>query len=188
MSVPVMRTLEVQASKLTPRLASRVIVLNEKNNVLLLEYCHSSDALSGLGCYYTTPGGRVDPGETFLQCAQRELFEETGIKNPVNPRVLAKRFAPLYVASGKVVLATEQYFFVKTNNCELSRDNFTEIEKEIIKKYKWCSRSEFSKLKTLWPSTLDQIIDHINAKPDSEPLEFKSTSETIGDLIVNVEY
>lgn len=30
--------------------------------------------------HYSTPAGHIDPGETVMQCAKRELFEETGIE------------------------------------------------------------------------------------------------------------
>jgi 8-oxo-dGTP diphosphatase len=30
--------------------------------------------------HYSTPAGHIDPGETVMECAKRELFEETGIK------------------------------------------------------------------------------------------------------------
>jgi 8-oxo-dGTP diphosphatase len=30
--------------------------------------------------HYSMPAGHIDPGETVMECAKRELFEETGIK------------------------------------------------------------------------------------------------------------
>ena len=34
---------------------------------------------------WITPGGGVDPGESHLEAAHRELFEETGQSLPINP-------------------------------------------------------------------------------------------------------
>lgn len=48
-----------------------VIVVNDKGQILVGE-----DADSGL---MSTPGGHVDPGESFIEAAKRELKEETGL-------------------------------------------------------------------------------------------------------------
>ena len=45
---------------------------------------------------WTLPGGRVDPGETPAQAAEREAFEEAGVSGRLDPRpvdavVLIKR-------------------------------------------------------------------------------------------------
>lgn len=52
------------------RYSSRCIVRNKDSKVLLI-YVSS-------GKYYKLPGGGLEPGETFLQAAQREVLEETG--------------------------------------------------------------------------------------------------------------
>lgn len=46
------------------------------NKLLILNRVGEKGAVSNDWCI---PGGHVDPGETFLQAAKRELFEETGI-------------------------------------------------------------------------------------------------------------
>ncbi len=48
-----------------------VLLVNEKNQLLLQR---RSD--NGLWAY---PGGSMEPGETFEECAKREVLEETGL-------------------------------------------------------------------------------------------------------------
>ena len=43
------------------------------NHILMVRHIHDGRD------YWTLPGGAVEPGETPLMAAQRELFEETGI-------------------------------------------------------------------------------------------------------------
>jgi len=45
---------------------------------------------------YDLPKGHIEPGETELQCALRELFEETGISNKQVCLELDFRFKTIY--------------------------------------------------------------------------------------------
>jgi len=47
----------------------------KKKQILLIHRPHRSD--------WTHPKGKVDPGETELECALREVFEETGVVGKV---------------------------------------------------------------------------------------------------------
>lgn len=53
-----------------------VHVLCEKSDRLLLMRRSGTGFFDGL---YSLPGGHVEPGESVLQAAARELFEETGV-------------------------------------------------------------------------------------------------------------
>ncbi|TXK39087.1 NUDIX hydrolase [Nonomuraea sp. C10] len=57
------------------RPAARVVCLDRDGRVLLL---HWHDKVSGADLW-EPPGGGLDPGETPLQAARRELTEETGL-------------------------------------------------------------------------------------------------------------
>jgi ADP-ribose pyrophosphatase YjhB (NUDIX family) len=56
------------------RRAGRVIVLDPDDRVLLLRYDEDPPA----GRHWATPGGGLDPGESYVAAASRELAEETG--------------------------------------------------------------------------------------------------------------
>ena len=59
------------------RSAVRLVVLDVQDNVLLF-HTHDPDH-PDLGSWWELPGGGIDPGETYLDTAIRELHEETGI-------------------------------------------------------------------------------------------------------------
>jgi 8-oxo-dGTP pyrophosphatase MutT (NUDIX family) len=59
------------------RSAVRLVVLDAQGKLLLF---HTRDTdHPGLGTWWELPGGGIDPGETYLDAAIRELREETGI-------------------------------------------------------------------------------------------------------------
>lgn len=65
-----------------PRVGIGVILVNQDGQVLVGKRKNSHAP------YYSIPGGHLDEGETFEQCAIREVWEETGI-NVSDPRVIA---------------------------------------------------------------------------------------------------
>ncbi|MBV9453653.1 MAG: NUDIX hydrolase [Rubrobacter sp.] len=54
----------------------RIGVIVEREGVLLLVRHKKSDWET----YWVLPGGRLEPGETIPNCAERELLEETGLR------------------------------------------------------------------------------------------------------------
>ena len=69
------------------RLASRVILIDERNRVL---FCHGEDRARGV-TFWVMPGGGLDPGESFEEAARRETFEETGLTVEIGACVWHRR-------------------------------------------------------------------------------------------------
>lgn len=55
------------------QLTVMVMVQNEKKEILTVDRIKSWTGV-------TFPGGHLEPGESFLECARREVLEETGFK------------------------------------------------------------------------------------------------------------
>ena len=61
-------------SERKPRPASRILLTDPAGRVLLFRF--TPDDRPPFWC---TPGGALDPGESYEQAARRELREETGL-------------------------------------------------------------------------------------------------------------
>jgi len=53
-------------------------IVNRDNRLLPFKFDHKQGPLAGQ-CFWGTPGGGLEPGESYGDAAIRELLEETGI-------------------------------------------------------------------------------------------------------------
>jgi ADP-ribose pyrophosphatase YjhB (NUDIX family) len=90
------------------RLAGRVIVLDPDERVLLFRY----DDGPPNGPHWSTPGGGLNPGESYREGAQRELIEETGWTDvPVGQELHAREIIMDY--AGTMVHQQERLFLAR---------------------------------------------------------------------------
>ena len=140
------------------RLSARLLILDEAGRVLLFRFVYKRGPLAGQD-FWGTPGGGVEDGETLEQAALRELAEETGLRRgSVDPEV-ARREVVLQLPDGEHVVQDERYFVVRVTDTALSRDDWTELEREIMVEHRWWPPEELSRAEaTVWPENLLEML------------------------------
>jgi 8-oxo-dGTP pyrophosphatase MutT (NUDIX family) len=142
------------------RVAARVLLINDEDRVLMFR--GFDPAVPGLR-YWFTPGGGVNPGESFAEAAVRELAEETGWVVP--PSILGE---PVYsdVASfsfdGMSYRQEQRFFLVRAERFEISTAGFDDYEAESIDIHHWWSVAELERtVEAYYPADLVAILKRL---------------------------
>lgn len=141
------------------RKSARLLVISPSATVLLFRFVHKDGPLAG-DDYWATPGGGVEPGETFEMAAIRELREETGIRIDAVGASIAERRFPLQLPSGEWVISVEHYFVVPVGSQTLSNTEWTANETKVIADADWWSGEALrTTQKTVWPENLVAMLE-----------------------------
>lgn len=140
----------------------RVLLVDSDERILLFR--DSDPGILPVPVFWITPGGGVDPGETDLQAAVREIAEETGLSiretDLVGP--LAERIV-VHGYSDVVTTQDELFWFVRCAPFEVSTDGHTEAELATMTSHHWWTRAELEATdEDIWPRDLLTIWDLID--------------------------
>lgn len=118
------------------RLSSRVILLDERDRVLL--FLTKAPDTSG-AARWITPGGGVDPGEDHRTAALRELYEETGLSlDDVDGPVFGEDFVVEWDDADHDTGHVE-FYVAHTLAFEPSEEHWTDDERVDVLAHRWWS-------------------------------------------------
>lgn len=141
-----------------PRPSARLLVVDPEDRVLLLRFNHREGPLAGQ-VYWATPGGALEPDESWEAAALRELAEETGIvaTDPGSP-VYTRDF-PLQMPDGNWVEAWERFFLIRVPAAEVDTTRRTPHEVDVLDRHRWWSLPDLARTTDIvHPGNLPDIL------------------------------
>ena len=143
-----------------PRLAARVVLVAPTGRVLLLLQ------RGPRAPFWATPGGGLEPGESFEDAARRELREETGLDLPVGPWIWEDRFD----LQGTARIQLERFFLGRSPAEELPRGVEEDHAAEGITAARWWSVEELATSREeIYPRRLAELL--VRLRDEGPPVE-----------------
>jgi 8-oxo-dGTP diphosphatase len=140
------------------RPSSRLLIVNRENRVLLFKFEFQHGPLA-MKCFWATPGGGLDPGESYEDAARREMLEETGVSIHDPGRQVAQRTATFQTPDGDIVTADERFFLIRVDQLEVSVERWTDLERQVMADHRWWSRTDLRATREqVWPENLEEML------------------------------
>jgi ADP-ribose pyrophosphatase YjhB (NUDIX family) len=137
------------------RRAGRVIALDPDGRVLLMRY----DDGPPNGRHWSTPGGGLNPGESYAEGAARELAEETGWTDVRLGHQIFKQ--EIVMGYGREIVRQRERFFLAlvTTRCREVVDVDGMHHADGIAAWRWWTLPEIdASSEVIWPASLTTVI------------------------------
>jgi ADP-ribose pyrophosphatase YjhB (NUDIX family) len=137
------------------RRAGRVVVLDPDGRVLLLRY----DDEPPDGRHWATPGGGLNPGESYAAAASRELAEETGWRDVALLGEIHRQVRTMRHGR-RTVRQHERLFLARTDRaCRELGDVAAMHASDGIAAWRWWTLAELdATAELIWPAGLAGLI------------------------------
>lgn len=130
---------ETEQQKPQVRDAARVLVLDRDDRLLLLRIREPGADRS----FWITPGGGLEPGETYEQAALRELEEETGLAGVgLGPCVWSRTHTFPWL--GRLYCQRERFYLLRVDGHTVDTAGHTEEERLVLTEHRWWSADEIA--------------------------------------------
>lgn len=129
--------------------------------------------------WWVTPGGGIDPGETEVDAAIREVWEETGVRLQAEDLLgpMARRHV-VHGYSDQVIEQDEAFYLARVGAVAVDVSAHTEEEKLTFLQFRWWSTEELRNTDDwVWPHELVELL-HLVDEPDRWPVELGIQEES----------
>lgn len=160
----------------TTRTTVRVLLTNPAGETLLFE---DSDPGLDDARWWVTPGGGIDPGESELDAAIREVAEETGYRlqeaDLIGP--IARRHV-VHGYSDRVIEQDESFYLARTEDFAVDISAHTADERLTFKQFRWWSTEELRATDDwVWPHELVELL-HLVEERERWPVQLGTQEES----------
>ena len=142
--------MNADTSQISQRIAFKAVIVNSKNQILLLREASTYEEGTNTGKYHS-PGGRLEPGEPWQDGLKREILEETGFTE-------FEIGKPLYVGEWKpVIKGVQNQIIALFIVCTLKTDSDPALSEE-HDSFCWLSKGEVPQDGVIMPPD-DEVIE-----------------------------
>ena len=136
-----MNRAEAGSSAARLRRSARVFLFDPAGNVLLIRFVARRE--EGPFVFWVTPGGEVEANEDDRAAAERELFEELGLRVPLIGPV-HEEHGGSYVHLGETVRNYDVFFAARCEREEPRLSGVTEDEIQLMQEARWWTLEELN--------------------------------------------